>query len=158
MIVVFCLITIVYILTQLSAKQDNLYNMPNYSPTQRKTKIFKSSEIMKFSIVVPYRYEVLEKFGSVTINTKDGKILVGRNGTNFDNLRDYIKNSRNNLENTLFETEYLVINGLEGMSGKIGIEKIYFIYAENMVYIISTSSSALFEDLDKIAQSFRYAP
>lgn len=157
-IVVFSVIAMIYILAQLNTRQNNFYNTPYYSPPQPQTKIFKSSKIMKFSIVVPYTYEVVENLGSVTINTNTGKILIGRNGTNFGNLKDYIKNSHNNLETRVLDKRELMINGLESISGKIGIEKTYFIYAESFVYILSTSSSALFDDLDKISQSFRYAP
>lgn len=122
------------------------------------TTIFKSSSTMKFSIKVPSSYKVSEKLGSVTINTETGQILISRNGTNFDNLKDYINYSQNNLKNRMKNQQELTINELDAISASIDNENIYYIYTENAVYSISTSTEALFDDLDKIAQSFKYTP
>jgi len=35
---------------------------------------------------------------------------------------------------------------------------VYDIYAEGLIYTIFTDSPALYDDLDQIAKSFRYAP
>ena len=135
-----------------------LNNQSNISLNESQhTKTFQSSDVMDFSIIVPADYEVIEKLGSANI-IADGEnnILIGRNGTNFNNLDDYIKNSRNNLEPRLLKRESMIINGLETVSGVVNNEKIYFIYAQNVVYTLSTENESLFDDLDQIAQSFRY--
>src|SRR3990172_9909039 len=50
------------------------------------TKTFQSSDVMKFSIIVPVEYDVSEYLGSATVSAGDkGKILIGRSGTNFNN-------------------------------------------------------------------------
>lgn len=125
---------------------------------QQDTKTFQSSSVMKFSIVSPKNYQIIEDLGSVTINIDGGKILIGRNGTNFTNLQDYIENSRNSLKTRILDKKELTIDGLEAILGKVGAEKYYFIYVDGWVYSLSTSSPALFDDLDTIAQSFRYTP
>lgn len=126
--------------------------------TQDQTKTFQSSSVMKFQISVPTSHEITEKFGSATISTPNGNILIGQNGTNFDNLKNYISNSNNNLEDRIKNKKELKINGLDVVSGVIENRKTYFIYSDFRVYILSTDSESLFTDLDQIAQSFRYMP
>lgn len=133
-------------------------SQPESTKSAEQTKTFQSSSVMKFTIELPINYKANEKFGSVTINTDTRQILIGQNGTNFNNLQDYIKNSRNNLDTRLTNRKNLKINGLDATFGFIGEERIYLIYAENTVYSISTKSSSLFDDLDQIAQTFRYTP
>lgn len=126
--------------------------------SSEQTKKFQSSNVLKFSIILPNTYEIEEKFGSVNISTSKGKILISQNGTNFENLKDYIKNSRNNLETRIQNKNTLEINGMESIFGNIDREKVYLIYKDYTVYSLSTSSESLYDDLDQIAQSFRYAP
>lgn len=134
-------------------------NQSTKTNTTKQTKTFRSSNVMKLTIELPVDYQVTERLGSVTIlSPKDEQIYIERNGTNFSNLQDYIKNSRNNIDIKLQNRQYLRINGLEAVSGFIDGEKIYFILAENVVYLISTKNSSLFTDLDQLAQSFRYTP
>src|SRR3989338_6411931 len=61
-------------------------------------------------------------------------------------------------------TTMLIINGLNSLSRIIKfseegiIQKSYYIYVNNSVYILSTKSESLYLALDQIAQSFRYTP
>lgn len=116
------------------------------------------SKILKFTISLPNNYLAQEKLGSVAINTNTGTITIGQNGTNYSNLKDYIENSRNDLKNSISNKNDQIIYGLEAVSGFIGKEKTYLIYANNRVYFISTKDPYSFNDLDQIAQSFRYIP
>ena len=137
---------------------QNSYPTPSPSPTNVALKTFQS-ETMNFSIEIPQSFQTEEKFGSVTIKNGSGIILIMQNATNFDNLKEYIKNSKNNLENRIAGREDLVINNQEATSGFLeNNEKIYLIYADNTVYIISTKSQPIYSDLDQITQSFRYIP
>lgn len=130
------------------------------TPTlNEQAKIFRSSDVMDFEIKVPINYEVSEKMGSVTVLSENNEIiLIGRNGTNFDNLEDYIELSRNNLKNRVTNQNRLTINGLNTVSGFIEKEKVYFIYTPYFVYILSTKNPNLYSTLDQIAKSFRYTP
>ena len=81
-----------------------------------------------------------------------------QNGTNANNLKDYIKNSRNNLVDRIKNQKELSINDLEALVGQIDTERVYFIYVENKVYMLSTASQSLYDELDQITQSFKYNP
>ncbi|MBU0569898.1 hypothetical protein KKB40_03895 [Patescibacteria group bacterium] len=157
LIVGFFVLRLMVGITSKTDKTKKTQTSPKTSPTQD-LKTFRSSEIMDFSIQIPREYEVTEKFGSVTIVTEEGEIHIGQNGTNFDNLNDFIKNSRNNLEDRIKNRKDLTINDLESAVGFIDEEKTYFIYKEYNVYILSAKVESLYNDLDQIAQSFRYVP
>lgn len=124
----------------------------------QQTKTFHSSNVMKFSISVPASYNVIEKLGAVTISTPNGKIYIDRNGTNFDNLEDYLEDLNQKNKTILSQKLNLKIDDLIVISGIIDKRKIYFIYKNYFVYTLSTDSEALFDDLDQIAQSFNYIP
>ena len=142
----------------------NLYK--NTSSNQQSSNQTYKSKAMKFSIEVPLKFEIDEKFTEVhlTNNAKEG-ITISRVGTNFSNIDGYmndlaIKNKINRENITKVN-----INGLNGIYGLIKYpgghvmgEKTYYIYVENWVYYISTSSEGLFGDLDQIARSFKYTP
>lgn len=146
-------------LQKFSKKQPPLSQEPSSSlaPSPANLKTFES-KTMKIKIEVPEEFNVEEKFASVKIKTSQGEISVDRNGTNFSNLNDYIKNSQNNLEVRITNRKELTINNLISISGMLEKEEIYFIYINNFVYTLSTSSPDLYDDLDQIAQSFRYIP
>jgi len=163
-LIILAIVVVLVVGVVLSSKSNKTSITPPVSQSnttvgsKEQTRTFQSTSTMKFAITVPVIYEIVEKFGSASINTGKGTISIGQNGTNFNNLKEYIKNSRNNLEARIVNRKELRINGLEAVSGNIGSEKTYFIYVENRVYSLSTSSPVLFPDLDQIAQSFRYTP
>jgi hypothetical protein len=127
-------------------------------------KTFRSSEILSFEILVPETYSIDEELGFVTIKSNEGEIVIGRNGTEYDDLEKYITNNRNSLGDRLRESEMFEINGLEGVSGFLDVagsdtaEKAYYIYADYSVYLLYTRNLELYDDLDQIAGSFRYMP
>ena len=124
---------------------------PNPSPT-----IFHTSSTMGgFTVEIPPGFTVEEKMAVITIKSREGEVLILQNNTNLNNLQDYIKYSQNNLETRLKNREEKMINGLTTISGQLENERIYFIYAKNVVYLISTKTASLSLILDQIAQSFR---
>ncbi|OGM12698.1 hypothetical protein A3A76_04255 [Candidatus Woesebacteria bacterium RIFCSPLOWO2_01_FULL_39_23] len=131
---------------------------PTPISTSQNLKTFKSSEIMDFTIETPRDYQVVEKYGLATLTSSKGKIIISQNATNYDNLSDFLKDNRGTSYTNITNKRYLNINNLESVSGFIGEEKIYFIYVDYTVYLISSKTGALFSDLDQIAQSFRYTP
>lgn len=138
--------------------QPSLIPQPIATNSAVQTRTFKSSNVLKFSIELPAGYNAEEKLGSVTVSNNVDSIIIGQNGTNFDNLNDYIKNSKNNLERRITNRKDININGLESVSGSIDKEKTYFIYVDNNVYLLATKNPLLYLDLDQIAKSFRYTP
>ncbi len=138
-------------------------NSSEPTPTTAKSlKTFKSSETMDFTIELPVEYEVEERFGSATINTKNGSIKVGLYGTNYDNLRDHMLNLNELNKYDVIDSNFLEISGHESLVQQIkwlsGILKEYVIYIEGNVYSFSTEQPELYDDLDQIARSFRYTP
>jgi len=123
-----------------------------------KTKIFKSSSALRFSIELPFDYQAEERFGSVIIFTPNGSIFINRNGTNFDRLEDYLSDLSIKNHFVLINKNNSQVNGLETISGNIEKEKIYFIYKDYAVYSLSAKDKSLYNDLDQIAKLFHYAP
>lgn len=159
LIAIIAIIISLIVITRLNSVKSPLISKDQLSSdSTKKTRIFRSSSAMKFSAEIPNKFNIKERFGSVILTTDNGEILIGQNGTNFDNLKDFINNHPHNLALKLKNQQDLAVNGLEGMSGYIDDTKNYFIYADYTVYFLSTSSEELYADLDQIAQSFRYTP
>lgn len=138
---------------------------PSPSPMSQELKTFKS-KIMKFTISVPSSFQVREEATFVDLEDKGAKINIGKNSTNSNDVNDYVKDfdeKRIGLE--VEDQEALKIATLDVIkriekfiAGPIREQKIYYIYTENKVYSISTTAESLYDDLDQIAQSFRYIP
>lgn len=158
LLIVFAgLLAIFLIAVYFNKISNNSYNQSLINNSSSETKIYKSKDL-GFSIEVPFNSEIVENLGSLIIKLEDGNILIGQNATNFNNLTDYILNSRNNLQSRMLDRRDLTINGLEAVLGSVDNEKLYLIYTDYNVYHIYTTSQTLFDDLDKIAQSFKYTP
>ncbi|KKR51384.1 MAG: hypothetical protein UT84_C0001G0069 [Candidatus Curtissbacteria bacterium GW2011_GWA1_40_16] len=132
------------------------------SPSNRELKTFQS-KIMKFTIALPDKLSAIDESSRVKIQSSKGEIFVNRNGTQFNDLDTYLSNFDQTTQLDISLDENMIINNNVARkriskNPNIGIEKTYFIYAENYVYKISTSSEDLYIDLDQIAQSFRYTP
>ncbi|OGD85850.1 hypothetical protein A3B51_03265 [Candidatus Curtissbacteria bacterium RIFCSPLOWO2_01_FULL_41_18] len=133
------------------------------SPTSQELKVFQSKSL-KFEVKIPIQFQVDDNVVSVVLNSSEGQITIGRNGTNFDNLQDYLKGFDSKRRIEISGTTMLIINGLNSLSRIIKfseegiIQKSYYIYVNNSVYILSTKSESLYLALDQIAQSFRYTP
>ena len=118
-----------------------------------------SSESMKFSVGVPTKFKVNEKFFRVTLASNEGNIYIEKNGTNFDNIDDYVNELDTKNNSVTLDKERLSINSFPTISGMVGNQKYYFIYADNWtIFTLFSNSSSLFPVLDQIASSFRYTP
>jgi len=128
------------------------------------TRIYKSKDL-KFSVSIPSRFQVEEKFTTVFMKNVSGEILLSRVATNFENLNNYLDDLSKKNKILITDKKELTINQYDSIRGKIQYSSLenptktsYFIYVDNWVYSFSTSSPTLFDDLDQIAQSFRYTP
>ena len=146
---------------------------PTYAPSSKQTaspspkqdlKTFES-KLMKFSINIPKNFSAIDEPSRITIKTDNGQIYINRNGTQFSDLDTYLLNFDQNSNLKTSVDEKLTINSykarervFQNSDVSASKEKIYFIYVENFVYKISTSSESLYPILDQIAQSFRYTP
>lgn len=161
-IILSSLLLLGYFVARSNKNLNSVNDYQQVNPNQDTT--FKS-ENLKFSVSVPPSFTTEEKFVSVNFKNNSGEFVVDRVGTNFSNLPDYLNDlsGRNNIQ--IVDREEKEISGLEAIKARIirpsdlGYVNInYFIYTNNSVYTLSTDSEELFDDLDQIAQSFRYAP
>lgn len=119
---------------------------------------------MKFSIEIPSDFVTEEASISVSLTSKEGVIEIIKNGTNYNSLQDYIEDFDTKRSLSVVESRKMQIDSHEALSRTIRFannninQKSYYIYVNYNVYIFSTSSEALYDDLDQIVQSFRYTP
>lgn len=137
---------------------------PVESPKTQELKTFQS-KAMKFNIQIPKQYQIEEKPTVVNVISQNNtKISISREGTNFKNLRDYLDDlDKQNKIKVLNKTEFTFNNYETFMrTEKYGDGnaqgKTYYIFIDNSVYTLSTSTPSLYPVLDQIAQSFRYIP
>lgn len=122
-----------------------------------------ASEFMNFSVNVPQNVETEEGYSFVTILFQEGDVKIDRNGTNFDSVEEYVqdfdtKRSLNVIsESPVLIGKYSGITRIEKLNGgPVLEEKVYYIYVDNYIYSIHTSSPDLYDELDTIAHSFHY--
>ncbi|MEK7518116.1 MAG: hypothetical protein AAB583_06260 [Patescibacteria group bacterium] len=166
LLIVFAgLLAILLIAVYFNKSSNNSYNQSQITNNSNGTKMYKS-KTLKFTIDLPSKFQVEEKFTTVFMKNINGLISIERIGTNYTDLEGYLRDLESKNRILIANKEELKVNDLHGIRGTITHpishnidEKAYFIYVDKwMVFTISTSSPALFGDLDKIAQSFRYTP
>lgn len=128
----------------------------------RDYKIF-DSRSMNISFEIPSGSMLEDKFASVTIKKNNSEILISRNGTNFNELDSYLSDLHEKNRVMVIKSENLKIDGYESvkqmLSNKSGEENsrmTYFVFIKPRVYILSTTSEDLYDELDQIARSFKY--
>ncbi len=155
---IFLFTTVVYLLANTNENKTYEPQTSSTVNTEEKTKIFRSSSVMKFSITLPASYNIEEKFAKVTISAPIGDIYINQIGTNYDNFEEFLQWVKEENKLSLIEEKKLTINNLPAMLWQKTDERLYIIYHENTIYTISTKSKSLYTSLDQIAQSFRYTP
>lgn len=165
----FLLFVLVISLTALlEAVYINRVSNDSYSHLQannsNETKEYKSKDL-KISINVPSGFRIEDKFASISLIKTEGVINIGRNGTNFESIEGYLDDLSLKNRITITDKEKVMINNINAIRGVIKSsggpqreDKVYFFYNNFAVYSIATSIPALFDELDEIAQSFRYTP
>lgn len=131
---------------------------------EEQSKIIKV-DTLKMSVSAPKNYRTEEQITFVDLISEKGKINISRIATNLNDIASYLQDfdskrkirvsskSNGRISNLAYVERVEDFDG-----GPITKQKVYFIYVDGWVYSLSTSSPALFDDLDTIAQSFRYAP
>lgn len=163
--IVFILIAVVYFITRPSNfSQPISNNYPSPTKIQNANRTYRS-KTLRLSITAPNKFTVKDEGIRVLFSNPEGVIIVSRNGTQFESLDDYLKDfdikhkAKVNKENKLLIDNYPSSSRIITYPGSTSTgDKIYFIFLNNAVYHIFTSSPALFGDLDKIAQSFKHTP
>lgn len=137
-------------LTNNSYNQSQVNNVNN-------TKIYESKDL-KFTVNIPSKFQIEEKFTTILLRYNDQIIQINRSGTNFNTLDAHLDNLSKLNSFTFSNRENITIDNYTAVKGLINGEMHYFIYSDNWVYSLSTSSEALFDELDQIARSFKYSP
>lgn len=160
LIIILVIFIGVFIFLKKPASQPITNNSIVSTDTSRKF----YSKTLKFEIDVPAGFQVEDKYSTILLANSSGNIRIGSIGTNYNNLEEYINDlgKKNKLE--FKNKESLTINGLSAI--KVIVHPInnnldettYFIYSEYSVYHLSTEKPALYNNLDIIAQSFKYTP
>lgn len=147
----------------IGAKNNSRVNKPlDLESKPINLKEFKSSNL-NFSIQIPSEFSAQERSNSVEISSSNGKLYIDRNGTNFENLKDYLDDLDRRNKTIIVKDESLVINSydsrirlLEFSTGET--QKEFVIFVDGIVYYLFTNDETLYNFLDQIAQSFRYTP
>lgn len=113
-----------------------------------------TSTPLRINFIISSNFQISEGVNSLSIKNSLGEISITRQGTNYSSLNNYLQSL--NLKITNVKT--MQINGYSTLNGLIDSKYYYFIYINNWVYAMSTSSPKLYDDLDQIARSFRYTP
>lgn len=119
-------------------------------------KLFKSSSTMNFSVALPIKFIAEDKLDLIYFRIDGEEIVVDINFTNYPDLTSHLSDPRNDLLSRISEKSEFSLNGYEAMSGMLDGKKYYFIYVDNAVYFLSTTSPELYDELDAIALSFQY--
>jgi len=124
------------------------------------------SKFLKITFDYPSKFQLVERFGMITLRDKDGEILIDNTGTNYSNLDDFLKAGfeRDNLKKQV-DKQHLNLNKIDFVKTVIKYptrpdldRKAYYFYKDYSVYVISTPNVSLYPDLDQIIQAFRYEP
>lgn len=125
------------------------------------SKIYHSNDL-QFTIMVPFSFSVNDNSVQVDLVSSQGEISIVRNGTNYPDLKSYIVDFDSKRKLTSSNASYLSVNSDDALSRIVDYpdqkikQKVYMIYVDNAVYIFSTDSPDLYDELDQIAKSFRY--
>lgn len=117
-----------------------------------------------FSIYIPPSFTVKDEGVGIELISQKGSINIIKNNTSFENLNDYILDFDNKrLVTSKSNIREIVVDNYKGLSRVVTfnngqIQKSYYVYVDYQVFIFSTSSKELYDELDQIAQSFQYTP
>lgn len=162
-IIFIALIIVVYLIAPANL-QKFTNNKIEYSQNGTSEATTFESKYLKFRINLASKFHATDETSRIIVTSPLGEIYVNRDGTQFNDLEGYINDFDNSTTLNFQEDERSVINGYNARARIIeennleNREKIYFIYIDNYIYMISTKEEVLFDDLDQIAKSFRYTP
>lgn len=119
------------------------------------------SDFLNISLAIPQKFKIEENSTLIIARNNEGEIRISRRSTNYNNLNNYYESlmEKNNLSELSRET--LKVSSLEAIKSEVSgpgySDKAYYFYPTKWtVYSISTTSPSLYDELDQVAQSFRY--
>ena len=158
-------IAIAFFVFKITNKTDlSLFNRNDSQSSDKSTNQIYTSKTLRISVGVSKEFQIEDKLIDVIFKKGNEEIILSRIGTNFTTIEEYLDNLENKNKTKINDKETLNYNSYKIISGYINRrdgnnEKVYFIYPDQwVVYTISTTYPNLYDYLDKIARSFRYAP
>lgn len=122
-----------------------------------------TSNILEMSVTVSDGFEVEERHPVVYLQSYRGEITITQNNLDVDDFDYYIKQYDERRDVNILSSKQLQIGDYEAyervmeFNGVDMTQKSYFIYPDQwVIYTISTTSPALYDDLEAIIQSFEY--
>lgn len=150
----------------VSTKNSNeLGNLPSKStPTVANTLEEYISDGMDLTIQLRKDFDVKDQTTRLLISNESGLIIITREGTQFETLDLYISNlnqlnklkdisSKDTIINS-FPAKMRFVEELENNH----VFKSNDVLVQSRIYSFTTEDKSLYDDLDQIAQSFKYTP
>ena len=151
--VIITLVVLVIIFLSLFYLRNSLYSFDLDNETYK-------SDILNFMINLPANFKVSDTGITLVLKNSNGEVSIIRNGTQYDDLKSYLVAQDLDSNYVIQDVVNMKVDGLTVVArtesyGDKNI-KFYYVYAPNSVYILSTSSEDLYDELDQIAKSFKY--
>ena len=148
-----------YFLLQNYESQKSLKVIPTIypSPTANSEQKVYESDIYHFKVTVPKNLTLDEdRWPSVEFTSEVGNIIFGFNGTNYQSAKEYVDNHPHDIVSKMVSRKDTDIGGYEVVIAQYEDRKSYLLYSDYAIYIFSTTSPELYDELDQIVQSFEY--
>src|SRR3989344_4274171 len=157
LILIVLIIGVIIVGYYLLAKPQNQTTAPIPSPSisTAQPEVY-TSDLFKLKIVIPIDFNAEEKFNTITLKKENQEIRINRNGTNYSNLPDYIKDLSKKNKLSIEEINVEEKNGNQLVTTQYFTEpnkerKTIFIYKDYFVYSISSDTPGLFNEIDEIS-------
>lgn len=163
--VLFVVLT-VFIISYIVIEHNNYgFNPKPANTVADSTSQLYRSNLKEFSVEIPIRYSVDEKFTYIkALNPVNGAITLNRIASEYDSLHDHLEDlvNKNKLhieylneisKQDAAESAYVYIRS-EDNENEITYN--YFHFVDGWAYSISTSDQKLYGDLERMAESFEY--
>lgn len=157
---IFVFVAILFLLQKKQTNQPQSHIISNIDYVKHF-----NSKSMHFEVNIPNNFNIKDDDTYLDLFMGDKKINITRIGTNFNSVEEYVQDFDNKRKLVVVNEIKNILDGKNVLIriekfdfGPIDEQKVYYIYVPNWVYSLSTSSPVLYDDLDKIAQSFHYIP
>ncbi len=168
-LIVGALIVGIFIYSWISSSNKSSSSLPHASfnpsiaQSPRAGKLTKSFQSKDLKFVINYDGNLTIEDKGITTNfiSEKGAIKISRSGTDFTDIESHLSNFDKLRAVTSIKSQQLTINGFSSLKRREntpdGQREAYYIMVDAFIYTFSTSSPDLYNDLDQIAKSFKYA-
>ncbi len=132
------------------------YVNPSSSAIER-TNTYRSN-ILEMSVTVSDGFEVEESGNFITLTSDEGTIHIDRISTNENSIRAYVQKLREKNNINVQEHKAQYFRNVEVLETMIEDSDLTYFLSPKLgrIFSLSTTSPELYDDLEKIVQSFEY--